>query len=127
MELRCTPPRQWLAAAAVRTGVPNGCDAVICLTDDEFQQLQSRDGLEELKTRAADRPRVLYHILHKATRLFLVAQSRAGSPRVAWTMYRQARVELILPGVPAATRARTASAISSSTIWRRVRCPGVCG
>jgi Fe-S-cluster-containing hydrogenase component 2 len=84
---------------------PTGAMRSLCLTDDEFQQLQSRDGLEELKPELQTRPRVLYQHLHKATRLFLGGTVTRRLAAGGLDNVPQARVELILHGAPAATRA----------------------
>jgi hypothetical protein len=70
------------------------------LTDEELQELRSRNGLEELRPDLQTRPRVLYQNLHKATRFFLGGTVTRRLADGGIDNVSQARVELVLAGAP---------------------------
>jgi len=82
---------------------PTGAMRSLHLRDEEFQELRSRNGLEELRPELQSRPRVLYQNLHKATRFFLGGTVTRRLPDGGLDNVSQARVELILAEAPTAS------------------------
>jgi Fe-S-cluster-containing dehydrogenase component len=87
---------------------PTGAMRSLRLTNEEFQELKSRNGLEELSPELQTRSRVLYQNLHKATHFFLGGTVTRRLADGGLDNVSQARVELILAGAP------TASCVSDS-------------
>jgi Fe-S-cluster-containing dehydrogenase component len=79
---------------------PTGAMRSFRLTDEELQELRSRNGLEELRPDLQPRPRVLYQNLHKATRFFLGGTVTRRLADGGIDNVSQARVELVLAGAP---------------------------
>jgi Fe-S-cluster-containing dehydrogenase component len=82
---------------------PTGALQSLRLTDEEFQELKSRDALEELRPELQNRPRVVYRNLHKATRYFLGGTVTRRLADGGLDNVPEAQVELILAAAPAAS------------------------
>jgi Fe-S-cluster-containing dehydrogenase component len=82
---------------------PTGAMQSSRLTDEEFQELKSRNALEELRPELQNRSRVVYRNLHKATRCFLGGTATRRLADGGLDNVSQAQVELILAGAPTAS------------------------
>jgi Fe-S-cluster-containing dehydrogenase component len=82
---------------------PTGAMQSFRLTDEEFRERQSLEGLEELRPELHTRPRVVYRNLRRATRLFLGGTVIRSLPDGGTDNVAEARVELTLPGAAPAS------------------------